>query len=124
MAGSAGGEFYVPEPEELIALPQGSELFALLGRMPVGVEPDTGDFALLAENPYRQGEPVQAVAAFMAPAHTALYTTAFVKRAPARQAPLLPLFAYTAVGECLSVFSYFPCIYRQFLTAHSQIQDL
>ena len=64
--------------------------------MPVGVEPDTGDFALLAENPYRQGEPVQAVAAFMAPAHTALYTTAFVKRAPARQAPLLPLFAYTS----------------------------
>ena len=98
MAGSAGGEFYAPEPEELIALPEGSELFALPGRMPVGVEPDTGDFALLAENPYRQGEPVQAVAAFMAPAHTALYTTAFVKREPARQAPLLPLFAYTAVG--------------------------
>lgn len=26
MAGSAGGEFYAPEPEELIALPEGSEL--------------------------------------------------------------------------------------------------
>ena len=97
MAGAAAGELYAPEPEDLIPLPEGSELFALPARLPVGIEAD-GDFALLAENPFRPGEPVRAVAAFMAPAHTALHTAAFVKAEPAEKAPPLPLFAYTAVG--------------------------
>lgn len=98
LAGSAGGAFFAPEAADLIELPAGSELFALPGRMPVGLEPDTGDFAALAENPFQPGEPAQAVAAFMAPAHTALYTTAFVKQESPEKTPLLPLFAYTAVG--------------------------
>lgn len=96
LAGAAGGAFFIPEPDDLIPLPEGSELFALPGRLPVGVEAG-GDFAALAENPYAPGEPVQAVAAFMAPAHTALFSAAFVKE-DAEKAPLLPLFAYTAVG--------------------------
>lgn len=98
MAGAAGGEFYQPDAEDLIELPPGSEIFTLPQRVPVGIEAEGGDFAVLAENPYQPGERVQAVAAFMAPAHTALYSAAFVKEEPAEKAPLLPLFAYTAVG--------------------------
>ncbi len=95
MAGSAAGHFYQPRLHELIELPAGSELFALPGRQPVGIEPVGGEPALLEVNPYQPNEPVQAVAAFMAPAHTALYTAAFARQA---DVPLLPLFAYTAVG--------------------------
>jgi len=95
MAGAAGDHYFRPDPEDLIALPEGSELFALPGRLPVGIEPDSGEAALLDSDPYRPGAPVQAVAAFMAPAHTAIATAAWQQR---DQAPLLPLFAYTAVG--------------------------
>ena len=95
MAGSAAGEFYRPQPDDLIELPVGSELFVLPERLPVGFEPGSSEPVLLAENPYRPGEAIQAVAAFMAPAHTAIYTAAYQKKSGA---PLLPLFAYTAVG--------------------------
>jgi len=95
MAGSAAGEFYRPYPDDLIELPPGSELFVLPDRLPVGFEPGSSEPLLLAENPYEPGEKIQAVAAFMAPAHTAIYTAAYQKQP---DAPLLPLFAYTAVG--------------------------
>ena len=96
MAGAAAGAFFRPDPKDLIELPAGSELFVLPGRLPVGFEPGSGEPALLAENPYQPGEPIQAVAAFMAPAHTAIYTAAYQTRETG--APTLPLFAYTAVG--------------------------
>ncbi len=96
MAGSAGSLFRRPQPEELIELPEGSELFVLPGRLPVGFEPGSDEPALLSENPYQAGAPIQAVAAFMAPAHTAILTAAFTRKND--RAPLLPLFAYTAVG--------------------------
>lgn len=96
MAGSAAGQFYEPEIEDLIELPSGSELFTLPGRLPVGIEAEGGEAALLAEDPYNPGEQVQAVAAFMAPAHTALYNAAFLLQDGTQ--PVLPLFAYTAVG--------------------------
>ena len=96
MAGNSAGTFFEPTPDELIELPEGSELFVLPSRLPVGIEPATGEPALLATNPYAQGEDIQAVAAFMAPAHTAIYTTAY--QTQNEEAPLLPLFAYTAVG--------------------------
>jgi pyruvate-formate lyase-activating enzyme len=96
MAGSSAGIFYEPSPNGLIELPEGSELFVLPSRLPVGIEPTTGEPALLADNPYTPGEPIQAVAAFMAPAHTAIYTTAY--QTQNQEPPLLPLFAYTAVG--------------------------
>lgn len=96
MAGSAAGHFSKPDLEDLIELPPGSELFTLPDRIPVGIETDTGEPAVLDTNPYIPGEPIQAVAAFMAPAHTAIYTAAYQKRFP--DAALLPLFAYTAVG--------------------------
>lgn len=95
MAGSAAGELYRPHPDDLIELPPGSELFVLPDRLPVGFEPGSSEPLLLAENPYEPGEKIQAVAAFMAPAHTAIFTAAYQKQP---HAPLLPLFAYTAVG--------------------------
>jgi wyosine [tRNA(Phe)-imidazoG37] synthetase (radical SAM superfamily) len=96
MAGSGAGHIYLPSPEHLIELPEGSELFTLPQRLPIGIEPDTGEPALLATNPYQDDEPVQAVAAFMAPAHTAIYTAAYQSEENCSQR--LPLFAYTAVG--------------------------
>ncbi len=96
MAGNAAGHICAPQLTELIELPPGSELFTLPQRLPVGIEWDTGEPALLDTNPLHPGEPVHAVAAFMAPAHTAIYTAAYQEQTelPA----LLPLFAYTAVG--------------------------
>ncbi|NOQ46555.1 MAG: radical SAM protein, partial [Desulfobulbaceae bacterium] len=96
MAGSSAGKYCRPKAKELIELPEGSELFVLPGRLPIGSEPGTREPALLDSNPYAPGDEIQAVAAFMAPAHTAIYTSAYQKRD--RTAPLLPLFAYTAVG--------------------------
>jgi pyruvate-formate lyase-activating enzyme len=95
MAGSSAGEFRRLEPEELIPLPEGSELFVLPGRLPVGIEAESGEAALLDENPYDGSPEISAVAAFMAPAHTAIYSAAYQTQP---NAPLLPLFAYTAVG--------------------------
>ncbi|GBE12797.1 molybdenum cofactor biosynthesis protein A [bacterium BMS3Bbin14] len=94
MAGSSGGRFAVPDPQDLIELPPGSELFVLPGRLPVGIDPATHESVPLDRSPYDH-QPVQAVAAFMAPAHTAVLTAAY---RTADQAPILPLFAYTAVG--------------------------
>ncbi len=96
IAGGSAGAFYRPDQQDLIELPEGSELFVLPERLPVGIEPDTGKPALLETNPYTPGESIQAVAAFMAPAHTAVFTAAYQKKNA--DAPLLPLFAYTAVG--------------------------
>ena len=96
MAGSAAGLFYKPQLEDLIELPPGSELFTLPDRLPVGIEPETGEPALLDTNPYNSGESIQAVAAFMAPAHTAILTAAYQNHGT--KTALLPLFAYTAVG--------------------------
>ncbi|RWX52148.1 Pyruvate-formate lyase-activating enzyme [Candidatus Electrothrix marina] len=95
MAGASGELFHCPDHAELIELPEGSELFVLPGRLPVGIEPDTGEPALLDADPYTGETDISAVAAFMAPAHTAVYTAAYQSQ---EKAPLLPLFAYTAVG--------------------------
>ncbi len=96
MAGAAAGLYYQPKIEDLIELPPGSELFTLPGRLPVGIEPESAEPALLDTNPFDLGEPIQAVAAFMAPAYTAIYTAAYENHGPTES--LLPLFAYTAVG--------------------------
>jgi len=95
MAGMANGHFSVPALTDLIPLPEGSELFTLPDRLPVGIDPISREPLLLAEDPDTPSEIVQAVAAFMAPAHTAIFSAAF----QAQKNPiLLPLFAYTAVG--------------------------
>ena len=82
-----------PLQEELIPLPEGSDVFLLPGRVPMGFagrknhllaysgEPDTG--------------PVQAVSAFLAPAYLRLGHPAFEATS---DAPPLPLFAYAPLG--------------------------
>ncbi len=77
---------------DLIEVPRGSDLFALPGRAPVGIDPATGRPVVVREF---EGEPIDAVAAFMAPAHTQSMRPAYVRR---EQAPALPLYAYTAMG--------------------------
>ncbi|MCS6895654.1 MAG: radical SAM protein [Bacteroidia bacterium] len=69
-----------------IPLPEGSTLFHLVGRHPIGISPK-GELRV-----YEKG---WAVAAFIAPAHTQLASAAYEK---VSNAPTLPLYAYTAVG--------------------------
>lgn len=96
MAGRSGNFFCKPHLDDLIPLPEGSELFLLPDRRPIGVSPGADDPMVFDHAPDAPGETIQAVAAFMAPAHTAIQSAAYE---PARNdlAPL-PLFAYTAVG--------------------------
>ncbi len=95
MVGSSAGRFTRPSLKELIPLPEGSELFRLPGRYPVGYDREKKRYVVLTRDPYNAHRPVEAVAAFIAPAHTQLYMAAYKTRPGA---PLLPLFAYTAVG--------------------------
>ncbi len=96
MVGRSGNFNFKPALEDLIPLPEGSELFLLPDRLPIGISPENDSPVLLDHDPDAPGEIIQAVAAFMAPAHTAIHTAAYE---PVRSdlAPL-PLFAYTAVG--------------------------
>ncbi|MDF1614150.1 radical SAM protein [Desulfurivibrio dismutans] len=96
MASRSGHQFRQPQLQALVPLPPGSELFVLPQRQPVGFTPDSGEPLLLEEDPDEPGSPAQAVAAFIAPAHTAILGAAYQK-AP-ECTVTLPLFAYTAVG--------------------------
>ncbi|WP_027184479.1 radical SAM protein [Desulfovibrio inopinatus] len=81
-----GNEIGLPRPDELIALPEESDLFFLPGRHALGLDPETGQTVQIEEN---------AVAAFVCPGHTLSGTTAYVAQ---DDAPTLPLFAYGAAG--------------------------
>lgn len=95
MAGMSNGNFFRPTLQDLIPLPDGSELFTLPDRLPIGWDPTTDEPVLLAENPFQAGQKVQAVGAFMAPAHTTIFTSSYQTQP---HGVTLPLFAYTAVG--------------------------
>lgn len=95
MVGRSGTRCHRLDPGDWVPLPAGSELFLLPLRLPLGYDVSRKRFQTLAENPMCPGTPVQAVAAFMAPAYTQVYSAAYRTLAGA---PLLPLFAYTAVG--------------------------
>lgn len=81
-----GEQWGLPRPDELMPLPEESELFLLPGRRAVGLDPESGEIVTCDE---------VAVAAFAAPAHTLSAHPAYVSQS---DAPLLPLFAYGAVG--------------------------
>lgn len=81
-----GHEFALPRPDDLMPLPDESELFLLPGRRAVGLDPETGEAVGMEE---------LAVAAFAAPAHTLTAHPAYVSEP---DAPTLPLFAYGGVG--------------------------
>ncbi len=81
-----GGQWGVPRPDELMPLPPESELFLLPGRHAAGLNQETGEIEILDD---------LAVAAFAAPAHTLGAHPCYVCQ---ENAPVLPLFAYGAVG--------------------------
>jgi wyosine [tRNA(Phe)-imidazoG37] synthetase (radical SAM superfamily) len=91
VAGVGGGDARPVRGGELIPLPQGSDLFLLPGRRPIGVDPASQATAEWTGD----GEPVSAVAAFLAPAWTMFLHPAY---RTLEDAPPLPLFAYSAVG--------------------------
>ncbi len=84
MAGAEGDLFVEVDPAHLIPLPPGSDLLVLPGRHPVGFHRGLNVF-----------QDRVAVAAFLAPAYTRYLGPAFTRD---EDAPLLPLYAYTAVG--------------------------
>lgn len=87
-----GHEFALPRPDELMPLPDESELFLLPGRLAVGLDPESGETVALSE------EDGVAVAAFAAPAHTLTSHPAYIPADEDNPPPVLPLFAYGAVG--------------------------
>jgi wyosine [tRNA(Phe)-imidazoG37] synthetase (radical SAM superfamily) len=95
MAGTSGDTWQQVDNSYLIPLPPGSELFLLPDRLPVGYDPEQKRFVRLETDPNDHGKKVRAVAAFMAPAHTQIFAAAYQSE---QNAPILPLFSYTAVG--------------------------
>jgi pyruvate-formate lyase-activating enzyme len=78
----------IPIPQdEWIHLPEGGQLYELPGRRGIGIYVKTGEMRLCEKG--------WAVAAFIPPAHTGFYLSAY-ETLP--DAPTLPLFCYTAVG--------------------------
>jgi len=88
----SGNDFIVPEKETIIALPYGSDLHILPDRYAVGIDRRSGNVKTIKS--YR-GMKIFAASAFLAPAYTALYLSAYKNKAGAQK---LPLFAYSAVG--------------------------
>lgn len=95
MVGAHAGRWKRLSPGDWIPLPEGSELFILPDRLPVGYSLEHKNFVVLDQNPYTLEKAVFAVAAFVAPAHTALYHAAYKTK---QRAKILPLFSYASVG--------------------------
>ncbi len=81
-----GRELALPRPDELIPLPEGSDLYLLPHHHALGLHPASGNVEALEE---------WAVAAFVRPGFTLSATAAYQRD---DDAPTLPLFAYGAVG--------------------------
>ncbi len=73
--------------EDWIELPDGGSLYELPGRRGIGIDVETGEMRLCEKG--------WAVAAFIPPAHTGLYLSAYESEP---DAPTLPLFCYTAAA--------------------------
>lgn len=80
-----GSEFALPRPDELIPLPEESELFLLPNRRAVGLNEESGEIEVLED---------LAVAAFISPGYTLSSHPAYISE---ENAQTLPLFAYGAV---------------------------
>lgn len=85
--GRAGYEALPIPLEDWIPLPEGGCLYELPERIPLGINTVSQQI-----EPYHKG---WAVAAFIPPAHTGLFLSAYEKNNNANE---LPLFCYTAVG--------------------------
>ncbi len=90
--GRSGGTAVRPHPESWRPLAPGSLLFHLPGRRPIGFDPRRGRAVVIEEY---EGQEVLAAAAFLAPAHTALFLSPWERRSGVSP---LPLYCYAAVG--------------------------
>jgi len=96
LAGRSGDHFLLPPASELVPLPEGSQLFTLPGRIPIGWDEGKGSFISLEKT--RTGKKdidCTAVAAFLPPGFIRTLLPATQLKA---KAPTLPLWAYSAVG--------------------------
>jgi len=96
LSGRSGNRFLLPPPSELVPLPQGSQLFTLPGRIPIGWDEEKG--SLVSSKKARLGErevACAAVAAFLPPGYIRTLLPATQRK---RDASTLPLWAYSAVG--------------------------
>ncbi len=85
--GRAGWDALEVPVEDWIELPEGGNLYELPGRKGIGKDVLTGEMRLCEKG--------WAVAAFIPPAHTGLYIAAYESE---KDAPMLPLFCYTAAA--------------------------
>lgn len=85
--GRSGWDAFEIPVEDWIELPEGGSIYELPGRRGIGIDVNTGEMRLCEKG--------WAVAAFIPPAHTGLYIAAFETQP---DAPVLPLFCYTAAG--------------------------
>lgn len=93
--GMQAGKYSQLEPDELVPLPSGSELFVLPDRLPVGIETETGQLIALTENPFSPKNVCYPVSAFVCPGYTQTKTAAYQEDTKAK---ILPLFSYSAVA--------------------------
>ena len=93
LAGRSGADIVEARLDEIIPLPPGSELFCLPSRLAVGLD-QAGHLVPVDEGP--EGQEIWPAAAFLAPAHTATLLPAYAQ--VRKDAPTLPLFAYSALG--------------------------
>jgi len=96
--GRTGWDAVEIDVEDWILLPDGGNLYELPGRRGIGLDVLTGEMRLCEKG--------WAVAAFIPPAHTGFYMSAY-ETLP--DAPTLPLFCYTAVGWHKDLF-YVPAM--------------
>ena len=96
LAGRSGDRMALPHPSELVPLPQGSQLFTMPGRIPIGWDEEEASF-VSSEKVKVRGKEVSctAVAAFLPPGYirSLLPATQTIPKAPR-----LPLWAYSSVG--------------------------
>ncbi len=85
--GRSGWDALLVPAEDWMKLPEGGSLYELPGRRGIGIDVHSGEMRLCEKG--------WAVAAFIPPAHTGLYLSAY-ETLPG--APTLPLFCYTATG--------------------------
>ena len=98
MLGQSGRAIVPVDPTQLMPLPPGSELFTLPGRLALGFDRRSGKERVHTRLGGGSKGRARAVAAFVSPAYTRLLNPAYVADSTLPDRPILPLFAYTAVG--------------------------
>ena len=89
-----GNEWVDISPEDLIPLPEGTNLTLIPERYPIGICTESGEFMTLTASPY-DGEEVWAVGALLPQGYTRTLLPGF---SALKNSTPLPLFGYTAVA--------------------------